>query len=108
MAETLFTIPEKDKLAFPDSILKDRKPRIEEGYRETSSKDGTLSITISPDVASRIVAHCKRMDINKTKFVNAEMKRAMDRIENEWLLSLSKEELVEMIISGKDVSDVHD
>ena len=104
MSDTLFSMI--DGLATTETGT--GRTRSEERYRNTNSKDGTLSVIISPEVASRIVEHCKRMDISKTKFVNAEMKKAMDRVENEWLLSLTKEELVEMIISGKDVSDVHD
>ena len=78
-----------------------RKERTETNYRDTRSKDGTLSPIIGASTAARIRRHCARMNINKTKFIEGVLNKALDDLEEQYYQSLSKEELIELVKSGR-------
>lgn len=75
-----------------------RKERIEENCRNTKSKDGTFSPHISKSTTDRIVKYCHLKNINKTKFVEQCVNEKLDILEREFYESLSKDELINLII----------
>ena len=76
-----------------------RKKRNEESYRNTLSADGSFSPHISIKTSKRISAYCKLTNQNKTKFVEKCCNERLDVLETEYLISLSKEDLISIIQS---------
>ena len=75
------------------------KTRVENEFRESTSKDGTFSSHIDEKTTSRLTRYCKTKNINKTKFVMECINKQLDILEKEILMNLSKEELIEMYLS---------
>ena len=78
------------------------RKRIETSYRDTMTVDGGFSPKIGKEVTARIVRYCKLTNQNKTKFVEDCVRKALDELEKSFLSSLSKEELIQMILNGKE------
>lgn len=78
--------------------MSEKRTRNETGYRNTSSKDNGLTAHIGQKTASRLSRYCKIQNINRTKFIEECVNTVLDTKEQEILLSLSKEELVNIII----------
>ena len=78
------------------------KERPENSFRNTKSKDGTLSVNLSKETAGRVTYYCKRNNLNRKKFVEQCVNDAMDVIKEQEarqeLLGKSKEELIDMIL----------
>ena len=75
--------------------------RVENGCRGTQSKDGTFSPHIGRATAERLSKYCSLRNINKTRFVEQCINKALDQLETEYYKSLSKEELVSIILGHK-------
>lgn len=71
-----------------------RKKRNEENFRNTSSADGSFSPHISIKTSKRIHDYCKRTNQNKTRFVEKCINERLDVLEDEYLESLSREDLI--------------
>ena len=76
------------------------RTRNEDGYRNTESKNGVFSPHISKATATRLTKWCARENINKTRFVESCINEKLDMLEEEFLQSLTKEELIEIIKKG--------
>ena len=74
-----------------------RKPRREDKFRDTASKDNTFSPHLSNKTAERIVRYCKINNINKTQFVERCCNERLDELETDMLSSFTKEQLIEMV-----------
>ena len=74
------------------------RTRNENGYRGTTSKDGTFSPKIEKAVAERFSYYCKLANVNKTKTANRALSEWLDIKEKELLESKSKEELIGLIL----------
>ena len=75
--------------------------RVENGCRGTQSKDGTFSPHISKNTTERLARYCSLRNLNKTKFVEQCINRMLDQLEAEYYESLSKEELISLILGHK-------
>jgi len=82
---TLFTEEEK------------RRTRVQNGFKRSSSKDGTLSIQIDADLAEPIRKHCRIMNVNCRKFVTDLIRDGFDEVQKNKYNNLTKEELIEVI-----------
>lgn len=62
---------------------KQRKTRVEKGYREVISKDGSISTHICAQVGKRIRDYCRYADVNCTNFVTEAVVEYLDKKEKE-------------------------
>ena len=76
--------------------------RNESSYRATNSMDGRFSPNISERTTERIVRYCQRNNLNKTRFVEECVNYRLDELEREMLEELSKEQLIDIIISNRE------
>lgn len=67
-------------------------------YKETKSKTGKLHVDINAKLTKRIVEHCKRNNLNKTKYVEQCIEKMIEVEERNYYENLTKDELVEYII----------
>ena len=83
-------------------VSRERKPRVEDGYRDSNSKDGGISITIPAPLADRVKEYCKRHNSNKTRFIASCVEEQLNILElqelQELYASYSKEELIALIM----------
>jgi len=72
------------------------------GYINTKSKDGTMSCRIlDVELAKRVKEHCKLTNKVPSRFVEDCVRKCLDNAYEEYLLTLSKEDLIKMI-TGKE------
>lgn len=83
-------------------VSRKRKPRVEDGYRNSKSKDGTISFTVGKPLADRIRKYCKRHDTNKTKFAEACINVQLSMLELKDYESYSKEELIALLMEKEE------
>lgn len=76
--------------------MKNSRTRNETGYRNVTSRSGQFSPHINEHTSSRLSRYCKKMNINKTKFVEQCINEKLDVLEREMLEDLNKEELIEL------------
>ena len=76
---------------------KARKKRVETNFRNIKAKDGTFSPHIRKETTERLTKYCHNTDTNRTKFVENCINERLDVLENEFYLSLSKEQLIELL-----------
>lgn len=74
------------------------RSRNEKNYRNTKSKDGTLSPHISKKTAERIIRYCKANNLNKTKYIEECCNRCLDSDERNMYDLFSKEQLIDMLL----------
>lgn len=75
-----------------------KRQRNEENYRDVKSRDGGFSPHISKHTAERIIRFCRTKNIGKTKFVEECINKQLDILEPEYYESLTKEELLKLIL----------
>lgn len=71
-------------------------------YRDTSSKDGSLTPHLYSPVSDRIRAYCEKHDVPVGKFVADCMTAQLDALEREELNSMPKEMLIELLLAKKN------
>ena len=71
-----------------------------DNYRETVPHKGQLCVHVDEKTTGRIIRYCKVKNINKTKFIADCVNKQLDQLEREALHDMSKEMLIEMILSG--------
>lgn len=76
-----------------------RKDRTETNCRNVKSKDGSFSPHIGKATAERLAKYCHLRNINKTKFVEQCINERLDDLEREYYESLTKEDLISLIIN---------
>ena len=70
-------------------------------YKNTISKTGIYTLHINADLNKKISEYCKMKNLNKAKYLNECISKAIQRDESENLSTLSKEELVQIILNKK-------
>ena len=70
-------------------------------YKNTISKTGIYTLHINADLNKKISEYCKMKNLNKAKYLNECISKAIQRDESEYLSTLSKEELVYIILNKK-------
>ena len=72
------------------------------GFIDTTSRDGTMSCRIiDVELAKRVKEHCKLTNKVPSRFVVDCVMKCLDNAYEEYLLTLSKEDLIKMI-TGKE------
>ena len=74
------------------------KTREEVLFRATTSKNGSFAPHLSAEVSKMIFDYCQRTNQNRTKFVEQCVIEQIDNCHNKFLLSKTKDELIEMIL----------
>lgn len=75
-----------------------KKQRNEENYRDVKSRDGGFSPHISKHTAERLTRYCQSINKNRTKFVEECINNQLDTLEQKYYESLTKEELIELLL----------
>ena len=75
-----------------------KKTRIETNFRAVNSEDGTFSPHISKKTNERNTRYFKTTNRNKTKFVEYCINNVLDSLEKEMYETMSKEELIELLM----------
>lgn len=75
------------------------KKRNETNYRDTKAMDGRFSPNLNAQISERISRYCKTTNQNKTRFVENCVARQLDICEREAYEAMSKDELIELLIS---------
>ena len=82
------------------------KTRNETGCRITRANNGKFGPKICAEVADRVLKYCMKTGQNRTKFVEWCITRTLDDLEREEYLSMSKEDLVDMILGRRITNEV--
>lgn len=73
------------------------------GYKNRTNKFGDLSVKIKDtELAQQVKDHCRRMNIGASDFVSECVKKCMEDAQAIYLQTLSKEELIDMILNKKE------
>ncbi len=70
-------------------------------FKNTVSKDGQYTLHLNADLNRKVSEYCKMKNINKAKYINECISKALEKDESEYLQSLTKEELVSIIMKNK-------
>ena len=94
MNKTKYPIASKQASLFEEG----KRTRNVEGFVKTNSKDGTLSVTIDPDLAGRIRKYCWTRNRNCKKLVNQIVREKMEELESSRFDDMSREDLMSLIV----------
>ena len=75
--------------------------RKSNGYRDTTSKNGSLTAHISAELSDRVRIYCSRQNIATGKFIEDCVSARLDVLEREALSSMPKEMLIELLLAKK-------
>ena len=78
-----------------------RKPRNDR-YRDTQSQDGTFSSNIWADVNIILNFYCKKMNINKTHYVNKAVMRQLQQDMKDTKVEISMQDLFDIKNSAEE------
>ena len=84
------------------------RTREETNFRNVKSKDGTFSPHIGERTAERITRYCKYKNLNRTNFVETVMNSYLDKAEKTLFESMTKEQLISLIIEEHHESSLLD
>ena len=84
-----------------EKIKKMRKKRTENSFRSSMSANGEFSPKIDKATTGRLSDYCRQKNLNRTRFVIDCINERLDALEGELYLSMSKEELVSIIINNQ-------
>ena len=70
-------------------------------YKNTVSKNGIYTLHINAELNKQISEYCKMKNLNKAKYLNECISKSIQNDESEFLSTLSKEELVQIILNKK-------
>ena len=70
-------------------------------FKNTVSKDGQYTLHLNADINKKVSEYCKIKNINKAKYINECISNSLHKDESEYLQTLSKEELVSIIMKAK-------
>ena len=74
-----------------------KRKRKVETFVKSKSKDGSLSVTIVPDVAKRVRNYCKMKNLNCTKLICDIVAEKMSELEAAKYDDMSREDLLELV-----------
>ena len=75
------------------------------GFRKTSSKDGSLTPHLYDPIATHIRNYCEQQNISVSKFVEDCIKKQMDVLEKEAYNNMPKEMLIELLLAKKETRE---
>lgn len=79
------------------SLDEQKRKRKVETFVKSKSKDGSLSVTIVPDVAKRVRNYCKMKNLNCTKLICDIVTEKMSELEAAKYDDMSREDLLELV-----------
>lgn len=85
--------------------MESKRKRNEDGYRDTESKDGTISSRIEWETAMRVKLICKHRNISKTKYINQAVKEKLERDIQGGKIEISMEEWFDYMIAKERTTD---
>ena len=88
--------------------MESKRKRNEDGYRDTESKDGTISSTIERETAMRVKLICKHRNISKTKYINQAVKEKLERDIQGDKIEISMEEWFDYMIAKEQTTDKYE
>lgn len=71
-------------------------------YRDTTSRDGSLTPHLYDPIATRIRIYCEQQNISVSKFVGNCLEEKLDILEREAYTSMPKEMLIELLLAKKN------
>lgn len=77
--------------------MESKRKRNEDGYRDTESKDGTISSRIEGKTALGVKFICKHLNISKTKYINQAVKEKLERDMKDTKVEISVQDLFNLI-----------
>ena len=75
------------------------RTRNENNYRNTTTQNGTFSPQFDKATTARVIRYCKIKNLNKTKFAAKCINDKLDELEKEMYNGLTKDELIEILMS---------
>lgn len=84
----------KQESLFNDEQKRSRKV---EKFVKSASKDGTLSVTIDAEIATRIRKYCRMKNLNCKKLVQQIISEKIDELEASRFDDMSREDLLELV-----------
>lgn len=88
-----------------ESLFVEKRTRKQDTYKKSESKDGTLSVTIDKEIAIPFKRYCARHNLNCKKVANRFIAEKLAELEKTEFESMSKEELIEMVLSLRGKKD---
>ena len=88
--------------------MESKRKRNEDGYRDTESKDGTISSRIEWETAMRVKLICKHRNISKTKYINQAVKEKLERDIQGAKFEVSAEEWLDYMIAKERTTDKYE
>ena len=79
------------------SLDEQKRKRKVDTFVKSKSKDGSLSVTIVPDVAKRVRNYCKMKNLNCTKLICDIVAEKMSELEAAKYDDMSREDLLELV-----------
>lgn len=69
------------------------------GYKETASKDGSINVRITGDLANKLKAYGKSVNENASTIAHKAIKEYLDNEQLRLLEQMSKEDLIKMLLN---------
>ena len=88
--------------------MESKRKRNEDGYRDTESKDGTISSRIDGKTAMGVKFICKHLNISKTKYINQAVKEKLERDMQDTKIEISMKELLDYMIAKEQNTDKYE
>ena len=88
--------------------MESKRKRNEDGYRDTESKDGTISSRIVGKTALGVKFICKHRNISKTKYINQAVKEKLERDIHGAKFEVSAEEWLDYMIAKERTTDKYE
>lgn len=77
-------------------------------FKNTSSKDGCYSFHLKRELNERLTEYCRMNNLNKSKYIEKTIAERLVADEEAWLQTLSKDELVRIIMNKGKGSAITD
>ena len=85
--------------------MESKRTRNEDGYRDSESKDGTISASIEKELAVRVKLICKYRNISKKKYINQAVKEKLERDVQGAKIEISMEEWFDYKIAKEQTTE---
>ena len=82
-----------------ESLFKEEEKRTRnvEKFVRTKSRDGSLSVTIEPDIAQRIRKYCRAKNLNCKKLIEKIIREEIDELDAHRFDDMSRDDLLDLI-----------
>ena len=91
-----------------ETLFEMKRTRLQNTYKHTTSRDGSLSVILDPDVAERVRRYCQTMNLNCKKVVNEIVEESIAKLEETQVDAFTPEQMRMMLkkMSAKEIADV--